>query len=202
MSLRHAVLAALLDGEASGYQMAKNFDVAVSNYWHALPQQLYGELTRLEAGGLVSGRDVVQTGRPNKRVFHLTEAGREELAAFISRPSKVSFIREELLVKVQAVEGGDALALADQLDERAMTALGKIALFGKLLARLRGDLDETTFLAESSRIGPYLTGLRGLAFEQENLEWFTWTAEVLRARANGTTVPRRPRPISADQPSG
>jgi len=47
MALRHAVLAALLEGEASGYQLAKRFDVSVANFWSATPQQLYRELDRL-----------------------------------------------------------------------------------------------------------------------------------------------------------
>ena len=55
MSLKHAVLAALLDGEYSGYQLAKAFDAGVANFWHALPQQLYAELTKLETEGLVAG---------------------------------------------------------------------------------------------------------------------------------------------------
>jgi hypothetical protein len=33
MALRHAVLAAMLDGGFSGYQLAKIFDVGVSNFW-------------------------------------------------------------------------------------------------------------------------------------------------------------------------
>jgi DNA-binding PadR family transcriptional regulator len=40
MALRHAVLAALLEGEVSGYQLAKRFDVSVANFWSASPQQL------------------------------------------------------------------------------------------------------------------------------------------------------------------
>ena len=46
MSLRHAILTALLDGEASGYELAKHFDLSVANFWHALPAQLYPELNR------------------------------------------------------------------------------------------------------------------------------------------------------------
>lgn len=74
MALRHAVLAALLDGELSGYQLAKAFDVGVANFWYAQPQQLYAELTRLEQQGLVAGREVVQESRPNKRLFHVTDS--------------------------------------------------------------------------------------------------------------------------------
>ncbi|TXS35041.1 PadR family transcriptional regulator, partial [Streptomyces sp. OR43] len=93
MALRHAVLAALLDGEFSGYQLAKAFDVGVANFWHALPQQLYTELARLEKEGLVEGRQVVQETRPNKRVFQVTDAGRDELEKFAATTSKPSFIR-------------------------------------------------------------------------------------------------------------
>jgi virulence activator alpha len=58
MALRHAVLAALLEGEASGYELAKRFDVSVANFWSATPQQLYRELERLEADGRLRGRVV------------------------------------------------------------------------------------------------------------------------------------------------
>ena len=46
MSLRHAVMAALLEGEASGYDLAKEFDASVANFWMATPKQLYRELDR------------------------------------------------------------------------------------------------------------------------------------------------------------
>ena len=64
MALRHAVLAALLEGEASGYQLAKRFDVSVANFWSATPQQLYRELDRLEAEGLFARGGCASSGGP------------------------------------------------------------------------------------------------------------------------------------------
>ena len=182
MALKHAVLAALLDGEYSGYQLAKAFDVGVANFWHAMPQQLYAELAKLETDGLVAGRQVVQETRPNKRLFQVTDAGLAELERFAAHSSKPSFIRDDLLVKVQAVDHIDATAVIGQLDERAALAAAKAELFTKILARLRGDLDEAAFLAHGTRIGPYLTCLRGLGFEQETRDWCERIAGVLRAR--------------------
>ena len=75
MALGHAVLAALLQGEASGYDLAKSFNASVANFWVATPQQLYRELDRLEAAGLIEGRVVEQQRRPNKRLFSLTPVG-------------------------------------------------------------------------------------------------------------------------------
>ncbi|MBC2876944.1 MULTISPECIES: PadR family transcriptional regulator [Streptomyces] len=188
MALRHAVLAALLDGELSGYELAKAFDLGVANFWHARPQQLYAELSRLETDGLVAGREVVQETRPTKRLFRVTDAGRAELEAFAAASAKPSFIRDDLLVKVQAADEVDTDALIAQLAERAAFAQAKIDLFGRLLGGMRGDRTEEEFLRHGDRVGPYLTCLRGLAFEQGNRDWCERTIAVLRQRR-----PARPR---------
>src|SRR5689334_3546284 len=146
MALRHAVLAALLEGDASGYQLAKRFDVSVANFWSATPQQLYRELEQLERAGLVSGRVVEQHRRPNKRVFTLTEAGREELRTFTEQPARPTAMRDDLLVKLQAVDAGNQDAVKRAMALRLEHARGKLARYD----RLRGDLlrgrDEDEYL--------------------------------------------------------
>ncbi|MGW4228734.1 PadR family transcriptional regulator [Streptomyces sp. NPDC004980] len=182
MALRHAVLAALLDGEYSGYQLAKAFDIGVANFWHAVPQQLYTELAKLEKEGLVVGRQVIQESRPNKRLFRVTDAGQAELERFAADVSKPSFIRDDLLVKVQAADRIGTASVIGQLEERAAAADAKIEMLDKLLLRLRGDVDEDEFLRSGERIGPYLTCLRGLSFEREHRAWCLRIAAVLRER--------------------
>jgi len=182
MALRHAVLAVLLSGEFSGYQLAKVFDTGVANFWYAAPQQLYVELAKLERTGLVDGRLVIQLDRPNKRVYTVTEAGVAELVRFAEVEAKPAVIRDDLLVKVHAVDRTDARAVVAQLEDRAVQAAAKVELFDGTLQTLRGDLDEDAFLATGERIGPYLTCLRGKRFEQENLDWCRRGADLIRAR--------------------
>jgi len=74
MALRNALMAALLEGEASGYDLAKGFDASVANFWAATPQQLYRELDRMAADGLVRARVVHQERRPElHQVLHPPE---------------------------------------------------------------------------------------------------------------------------------
>ncbi|WP_431980255.1 PadR family transcriptional regulator [Streptomyces qinglanensis] len=184
MALRHAVLAALLDEELSGYQLAKQFDAGVANFWHALPQQVYAELAKLEEDGLVSGREVVQESRPNKRLFQVTDAGLGALRRFAATPAKPTFVRDDLLVAVQAADRLDTADLIDRLEKRAAFAQTKAELFEALLRTMRGNRDEDDFLRHGRRIGPYLTCLRGLDFERSNQEWCRRTATVLRERSS------------------
>lgn len=185
MSLKHAVLAALLEGEASGYDLAKLFDAAVANFWSATPQQLYRELERLAGEELISARVVVQQRRPDKRVFTLTEAGLAELAAFTAEPPRPTAVRDDLLVKIQAVDAGDPAAARALVAARAEASRQKLARYERLRERLLDGRDEERYLREAERVGPYLTLMRGRAFEEENLRWCARVLAVLDERAAG-----------------
>lgn len=172
MALRHAVMAALLEGEASGYDLAKAFDATVANFWMSTPQQLYRELERMEAEGLVTARVVQQERRPNKRLFSLTEAGRAAVHAYTAEPpGKPAVIRDELMVKVQCLDAGDMAAVRTAITERMEWATAKLARYERLRQRLLDGRSEEAYFAEAERIGPYLTLLRGMSLERENLQW-------------------------------
>ncbi|MGW2474126.1 PadR family transcriptional regulator [Streptomyces sp. NPDC001665] len=183
MSLKYAVLAALLEGEASGYDLAKVFDVSVANFWSATPQQLYRELDRLAEHGLIEARVVEQERRPNKRLFTLTSAGRDALGAFTAEVPRPTAIRDELLVMIQAVDIGDAEAVRASVEERMEWARAKLARYERLRLRLLDGRDEAAFLAENDRVGPYLTLMRGRSFEEENLRWGGRVLEILELRS-------------------
>ena len=182
MSLRDAVLAALLEGESSGYDLAKDFDASVANFWMATPQQLYRELDRLAEQGLIQARVVHQERRPNKRMFSLTEAGREAIQEFTSRAPKPSVIRDELMVKVQAVDSGNAQAVRDFIAEGLQWATAKVQRYERLRARILDGRSEEEYLAQAQRVGPYLTLMRGISFEQENIRWAERALAIIEQR--------------------
>ncbi|KND41462.1 MULTISPECIES: PadR family transcriptional regulator [Streptomyces] len=188
MALRNAVMAALLEGEASGYDLAKGFDATVANFWMSTPQQLYRELERMEAEGLIAARVVEQERRPNKRLFSLTEAGRQAVRAYTAAsPSRPVVIRDELLVKVQCADAGDVEAVRAAVAERMEWATAKLARYEKMRRRLLDGRSEEAYFTEAERIGPYLTLLRGMAFERENLAWGDMALRRLRQRAAADT---------------
>lgn len=183
MALRHALLAALLEGEASGYDLAKGFDASVANFWPATPQQLYRELDRMAADGLVRPRLVHQEKRPDKRLFSLTEAGIRALHDFTAGPPRPGVIRDELLIQVQAVDIGDEAGVRQALKDRMSRAEAKIDRYERLRAKLLDGRFEDDYLAEAERVGPYLTLMRGLSFERENLRWCEQSLKILERRA-------------------
>ena len=190
MSLRHAILTALLDGEASGYELAKHFDLSVANFWHALPAQLYPELNRLEADRLVDVTEVPQERRPTKRLIAVNDAGRAELRRWASEPSRPLSLKDELMVRVRSGADTDPESVLEAL--RARRDLSVAKLDGYLAARdgmLRGRT-EAQFLATARRVGPYLTVKAGIALERAQMAWIDESIASLSAR------PARSRPGS------
>lgn len=183
MSLRHAVLASLLDGEATGYELGKRMSVSVANYWHASRQQIYAELSRLHDDGLADVTDVIQTARPSKRVYAITATGIAELGRFTQQQSRAYAMKDELLIKIQAADVGDLDAVIADLESRYEESAARLATYERLVATYLKGRTEEQYLASARRIGPYLNLRRGYDFERENMNWFQWAGAALRARA-------------------
>jgi DNA-binding PadR family transcriptional regulator len=182
MALRDAILAALLEGEASGYDLAKRFDRSVANFWTATPQQLYRELDGMAAEGLIEARVVPQQRRPTKRLYSLTPAGYERIRTFTRQQPKPIAIRDDLLVMVQALDAGDATAIRNAIAKQIHWATDKLAMLERLRTRMLGDRSEQQYLARTDSLGPYLTLLRGIAFEQENIRWAEQALAIIDQR--------------------
>lgn len=161
----------------------------------ATPQQLYRELDRLAEQGLIQARLVHQERRPNKRLFSLTDAGRDAIREFTGQPPKPLAIRDELLVKVQAADAGDTPAVREFVSERLRWAAAKLQRYERSRARVLNGRDEGEYLAHAERIGPYLTLLRGITFEEENIRWAERALAVIdhRLSAVAKTAPSSPR---------
>ena len=183
MALRHALLASLLTvGEASGYDLAKEFDPARATFWVATPQQIYRELDGMETAGLVSVRVVRQSARPDKRMVSLTGAGRAELTANSRSGAKPTAIRDELMVMVQSVSVGDRDAVRMTVRDRMEAARRKLAHYERLETTYRAGRDDDAVYADSRVAGPYLALQRGLSFERENIAWCETALKVLAGK--------------------
>jgi DNA-binding PadR family transcriptional regulator len=82
-----AVLALLaLSGERSGYDLLKQTSRAIGYVWAPAKSQLYAVLSRLESDGLASRRAVVQSSRPDKQLYRITDGGRAAVDAWLETP--------------------------------------------------------------------------------------------------------------------
>jgi len=104
MSLKYVILSALSEQSLTGYEITKEFDLVLGNFWHASHQQVYRELGKLADDGLASFEIEVQNGKPDKKLYSVTKAGKEALARWFDEPTPFGATKNALLVKLYACD--------------------------------------------------------------------------------------------------
>lgn len=101
MSLAHAILGFLSHQPRTGYELKTEcFDQSVGHFWPADQAQIYRTLDKLSEQGFVTSQLEIQGERPNRKVYHLTDAGRGELLEWLNAPQDLPAYREPFLVQL------------------------------------------------------------------------------------------------------
>lgn len=79
-SVRALILSLLEEKPMYGYQLSKELQRRSRGYFEFKEGTLYPALHRLEKEGLLRGQWQVIAEGPSRKVYHLTDKGREELA--------------------------------------------------------------------------------------------------------------------------
>lgn len=164
----------------SGYEIKQLVDHSTRFFWAASYGQIYPELKRLEAEGLIAGTDAPQGGR-RRTVYDLTEGGRRLAAEWIGRAPEVFELRDEGLLKLFFAGVTDPARTPELARERA-------AHNGEVAARL-SEIERLLYAGEDG--GPpaspdagSLTVLRyGIESNEWQARWFERAAEELEKGA-------------------
>jgi DNA-binding PadR family transcriptional regulator len=98
MSVPYALLALLREGPKYGLRLQSEFESRTGEVWPLNVGQVYTTLQRLERGGLVESDG---DGERSQKRYRITEAGVEELSAWLRTPPElVPPPRDELVIKV------------------------------------------------------------------------------------------------------
>jgi len=167
MSLRFAILTLLESDPGSGYDLMRHFKAGIGHFWNASHQQVYQELGKLHADGLVEFEVEHQSERPDRKVYRLTSAGQAALAEWLTQAVKPPRINDALLVKVYGGHRVPPVQLLAELEQHA-------AQHRERLAEYRAN--EAKFLAARPEDRaqfrlPYLTLRRGILYEEDWLRW-------------------------------
>ncbi len=101
MNVRTLCLGILSTRDASGYEIKKDIEEGLfSNFIDASYGSIYPALTQLAAEGLVTVRAETQTGKPDKKVYTITEAGRRALARSIAVVPRKDKYKSEFLFQM------------------------------------------------------------------------------------------------------
>lgn len=177
MALEHALVVALSEKPGSGLDLTRRFEKSFGFFWHATHQQIYRVLARMVDDGLLDVEVVAQTGRPDKKVYAVTDAGRTWIAEWIGTPTPMEPLRSDIAVKMRAATLGNR----DELLANVRTARDDHRVRLAHYRQLEQSYPALADLTDLER-DQYLVLSGGIRMEEYLIAWLTdylraWGAE-------------------------
>ena len=116
MDIRTLCLGLLSLSEASGYDLKKRIQSSFRFFYSASYGSIYPALASLAREDLVTWREVTQQGRPNRKVYRITDQGRRHLARTLQSVEPARTVRFDWLLLVYFSQLIDSARLQEFLD--------------------------------------------------------------------------------------
>ncbi|MGE4352874.1 MAG: PadR family transcriptional regulator [Oscillospiraceae bacterium] len=149
MSLENGILGYLSLKPLSGYDIKKIFNMSAAYFWPADQAQIYRTLTSLEDDGLVEVSGFEQDAGPSKKLYKITEKGRERLHDWLLSQKQSDYvIRRPFLMQMffsGELSPDEQLALIDAQYEQTQILINRL---NENYSRNKNNMAQTVGLAE------------------------------------------------------
>ena len=176
MSLAHAILGILQKQPMTGYDLkTQYFDQSIAHFWPADQAQIYRTLDKMAEQGWVEAEIAYQEGRPNRKVYSITEAGRAELWGWLITSQPLPPYREPFLVQLFLANDLPDERLYDLLDEQIAAHQARLTQYSQIPLPPLDDLVDNRALTLQR-----LTLELGFRIEQSYIDWLKLARETIQ----------------------
>lgn len=173
MSLRHSLLDLLAGQPMSGYDLSRHFSVSMGNVWPAQHSQIYPELAKLAADGLIAQ---IGEGRRGRKVYQTTPQGIEALRNWMRHTRTDYSIRDEAMLRTFCLWVLPTDEALDHLERDRAEYLRHLEQLEEAIASNDWDTNPTYRAA-------WLTAEFGRRHYTTLIEWIDWASEQVAAGA-------------------
>lgn len=182
-----SLLGLLHQGPMTGWDLARQAETIIGDFWNVTHSQIYRELRTLEQGGLV---EAGPAGRREKKPFTITDKGKAAFTVWIRREPGPDIIRSPLMLMV---------FFADHLDDTHRTRFMAIQ-------RLRHEQTLEQYRNIYNTLAGEQPGLSdvlhfAILHEEAVQQWFEWMdTKPARTVTANTAQPKRKAPRKGARP--
>ena len=176
MSLEHAILGFVNEKPRSGYDLKKAFDSSVAHFWPANQSQIYRTLDRLTRAGMLEVQVIQQDGKPNRKVYHITESGLMELQDWLATPLPLTALRETFFIQFYWANVISHDELVRLLEDKTLKHEARLKLYVETLKRF----EETPPDGVWDKVLQPMIVEAGIAQEEAWLSWIEKALERVR----------------------
>jgi DNA-binding PadR family transcriptional regulator len=171
----YAILGLLAIKPWTTYELAKQMEASLRNFWPRAERKLYEEPRKLVAHQLATVQQETVGKRP-RSVYRITPAGRRALRAWLDEPGGLASLEFEALIKVFFAEHGGKDQLLANLDRIHAGALARVAVdaqWAQHYLTTGGQFPQRLALIS-------LVGTLQAQLNQTILAWASWARQIAR----------------------
>lgn len=185
MSVRHALLGLLAQAPSHGYELRDAFETLAGGraLWEVKPAQIYTTLSRLQAAGLVEQSVEPGDGGPERRVYAITDAGRQEFLGWLDEGVHAEHHRDEFFLKLVLALNTDGVDASQLLRTQRATLYRDLH---ELTARRAG-------MADSGDLAHAILIDKAVMHAEADLRWLDMAEARLADIERQPTIEVQPR---------
>ena len=177
-TLDYVILAGLLRKPRSGWDLSRWMEGETSHFFSIGHSSVYPALSRLEEAGLAEHQSVASDQGPKRKVYSITEVGREALLSWAQEPAAEREVRDEQLVKALCYGFLPEERVLERLRQEKVSHERKLEMYEEFERRLEAQLKEGV-ISKEAYLGTLLTLRRGIGAERSYAEWCDEAAEMI-----------------------
>jgi len=181
-TLGHAILGLLARKPATGYDLARRMDRPVGWFWTARHSQIYPELARLEADGLVEHEEIDGAGPRQSKRYAVTAHGTATLADWVASDLEPQPVRDLEVLRLWSVWTVEPEAARDLVRRARDQHAARLTAYEVELAE--ASADPTSRDPRRPAFASRITLEGGVRNRRAAVEWCDWMLGELADRAD------------------
>jgi PadR family transcriptional regulator AphA len=140
LSPQPALLGLLMSRPQHGYELYQEFSRELGRVWQIGMSQLYAQLKLLESADLVTSKTEPQPNRPPRKVYYLTDEGRELFLDWVQQPTThLHHMRLEFLARLYFFRRLSLPGVEQLVSQQKAVCQDQIERFDELAAEAQDD---------------------------------------------------------------
>lgn len=174
--LSYGLLSLLSIKSSTGYDLT----LSINKFWRSTHSAIYPLLSELEEEEYVASILIQQKGKPDKKMYSLTENGIKLLHKWFTDETSEAVVRDEATLKLYCMQLMDSDEVENLLNEIEGKYIKKLEHHKNYLEKISLRSSEDAEATAKSSFGAYILIQRSMNEALMGIEWCRWVKDLYK----------------------
>lgn len=176
-TLKYAILGLVNRSPITGYDLTKEFNKELANFWYAKHSQIYPELKKLVDEGLLEFEIVIAGESLEKKLYSITEKGKDDFRNWLLKTEDLEPTpKDKFKLRMYFSEMYKKEELVLQLEQQLIKRNSKLKFLNTAFNTYEGSIPDLN----SPEFGDYMVLDGAISRERAYIDWINRYINILK----------------------